>query len=526
MDNEAPRFPDYGDSGDFAGARRARHAFRWLVAACVLATGLLYFVERALKHAPAERSMIMALTLPRESARVFLIKAIEQDAKANERPDPRFSQALAVRQEDDVILDDMRRAYEMDTANVLFALQYGCRLFAARHFEKAAAIFNLAQASPSESALPAYLEAAAIAARKEDPDALEQAMIIVARANSGGLRLVFPRPVWTTSPALPQRGEWYARLTREVVADTAAPLYVFAENVLRQAKSAREQGRVQLARSWLEQLERMGQRLATDSEPRGAIPALAGFQFQKVALEEREAMLGPLASTESAASIAEARTKVGQASQEIADFLDGLDERIRAERREFVLPFLLFAETVPFAGTAYLLAYLVRRLIGRRKLAKSIPHSRAIFGVAAIPIGLFAVAHAFTLVQRAPGAQGEYAGALIAVWWTVLGVGLSCGMIYPLAALRSPADVGRETGRLEEMANTLTAARRAYRDAYTALTLRYYGILFGLLLCGLCAWVVTYRMGIGLYPWQFKILAPGYMDEESEIVSQALTLLL
>lgn len=526
MDNEAPRFPDYGDTGDFAGARRARHAFRWLVTACVLATGLLYFVERSLKHAPAERLMIMALTLPRESARVLLIKAIEQDAKGNERPEPKFTQALAVRQEDDVILDEMRRAYELDKTNSLFAVQYGCRLFAAENFDEAAAIFRAAQGNPPESALPAYLEAAAISAKKEDPESLEQAMIVMARANSGGQRLVLPRPVWTASPSLPPRGEWYARLTREVAGDTAAPLYVFAERILRQARLAREQGRVQLARTWLDQLERLGQRLVSDTEPRWAIPALAGLQFQKAALDEREAMLGPLGSTDSAASIAEARTKVGQASQEIRNFLAGLDERIQAERREFVLPFFLFAQTVPSAGTAYLLAYVVRRLIGRRKLAKSIPHSRAIYGLAAIPLGLFAVAHAFTLVQRAPGLQEEYTGALVAVWWIVLGVGLGCGVIYPLVALRNPADVGRETGRLEEMANTLTAARRAYRDAYTALTLRYYGILFGLLLCGFCAWVVSFRMGIGLYPWQFKILVPGYIDQESEIVTQALTLLL
>ena len=108
----------------------------------------------------------------------------------------------------------------------------------------------------------------------------------------------------------------------------------------------------------------------------------------------------------------------------------------------------------------------------------------------------------------------------------VLGLGLGAGVFYPLSALRGPADVGRETGRLEEMESTLAAARRAYRGAYAALVLRYYGIFCGLLLCSLCVWIVTYRIGTGLYPWQFKVLVPGYMNEETEIVSRALALLM
>ena len=93
------KFPDYGDDGDVAGARRGRRAFRLCVAAVVLLTGFMYFSERFLRHSQPESLYLSGITLPRGSSRVLRHGAIQADEEWGERPPRKYTPAIAGRRE-------------------------------------------------------------------------------------------------------------------------------------------------------------------------------------------------------------------------------------------------------------------------------------------------------------------------------------------------------------------------------------------------------------------------------------------
>ena len=229
MDSTETRFPDYGDSGDLAGARRARRAFRFCVFSVVVLAGMMWFTERFLRYEQREYLYLSALTLDRGSDRVMLKQAIKKDAESGDPPTPKYMQALAVREEEDLILAAHEAAYNQDPADAMFALLYGAQLFTA-HPEQAAEVFRAAGESTPRNALATYLEAASVARAGGDEAAFEAAMVLVARANNSGQSLRFPRPRW--SSVLPQTGYWYADLSRELVDRVTAPLYEFTRAAL------------------------------------------------------------------------------------------------------------------------------------------------------------------------------------------------------------------------------------------------------------------------------------------------------
>ncbi|MEX2016422.1 MAG: hypothetical protein WD873_07255, partial [Candidatus Hydrogenedentales bacterium] len=184
MDAERPNFKDYGEGGDMAGARRARRAFRLSVAACLVFTGMLWFSERFLRFEHADRLYLSALTLNRESARPMLHQAVRYDREAREKPTPKYLQALAVREEDDVILERFAEAYAADPADGLFAVRYGAQLYLMDEPQKAEEVLKAAALQPPDSTLPEYLAAAARAKAGGTEAALEEAMVGVARTNS------------------------------------------------------------------------------------------------------------------------------------------------------------------------------------------------------------------------------------------------------------------------------------------------------------------------------------------------------
>ena len=95
MKTDTPRFTDYGDDADVAGARRGRKAFRLCVIAVVLLTGFMFFSERFLRPSPADRLYLSGITQKRDSSRVFLQSAIKTDASSGETPSAiRFHTAI------------------------------------------------------------------------------------------------------------------------------------------------------------------------------------------------------------------------------------------------------------------------------------------------------------------------------------------------------------------------------------------------------------------------------------------------
>ncbi|MCH7958519.1 MAG: hypothetical protein IID08_00215 [Candidatus Hydrogenedentes bacterium] len=518
-----PRFPAYGDDGDMAGARRMRRAFRLCVLSFVLLTGIMWLSERFLRYEASEYLYLSALTLPSNSARVMLRQAIKIDKDNREHPTPRYTEALAVRAEDDVILNVYGRAMSLDPTNSLFAIRYGCELFRKNQADKAATQFRTASALPQENALPDYLEAASLAQAGRDLEALSDAMVIVARTNSRRENVVFPRPFWFSG--YPQDGYWYANLSHNIVNQACAPLYHFTERVTSTVESQIAQGQTKNAGTWLEQLRLMGQRLALDSEPQGVFQAIAGLTIQMRAIE----VLDHLAARRDEPldeSLIESRANLKRALVTLKDFVEARDTLVQDEISEVYAPFKLGGwAAIAFFGT-YFLALVMYRIMRYRKTSWAIPHSTLgkwiLGGGCAV---LFLQLQLLTLFQYIPGSQNDYIG-IVGTFWRVTVVALCLfGILYPALTLKGVREVSRTAGRPEEIDETVRYARQAYRRAYAALSLRYYGILWGLYACMFCGWVISYRMISGLYPWQEKLIAAGYLDMERTVVEQALALL-
>jgi hypothetical protein len=111
------------------------------------------------------------------------------------------------------------------------------------------------------------------------------------------------------------------------------------------------------------------------------------------------------------------------------------------------------------------------------------------------------------------------------LWWGVVAVLIGFGFIYPALRVPPPAEVSGKSGRLEDMPDVVRYARQAYRRVYVAFVVRYLGILTGVFFCTVSAWIVLYRVAIGLYPWQINLLVSGLPSREIELVRQAAALL-
>lgn len=517
-------FPDYGDSGDLAGARRARRAFRLCIASFLLLTAMMWFTERFLRYEHAERLYLSALTLPRESARVMLQQAIKTDAETHELPTPRYTQALAVRQEDDVILETFEKARAMDPTDALFTLRHGVRLFLMGRPGEAAEVFRESASHPPNNALPHYLEAASLARAAQSEEALNGAMVAVARTNNSGENIILPRPLWFA--ALPQDGYWYAELSREIVDESCAPLYHFAQQVSTAVQRQIDQHQLQIARTWSTQLQIMGERLASNSEPTGTIQGIAGITIQLRAIELLEQLVSPAIGNSPPAGLMERKEDVEEALAILNDFEMGREERIRQDIQEVKYPLKLAGYGALYVFSAHLLALIAHRLMRLRKSIWTLPHTALGKGVLCCGCAtLFVLLNLLTALQHAAEPQPEYARVITSLWWGALAVLILFGLLYPALGLKSAREVSRRAGRPEEIGETLPKARRAYRRAYAAFTMRYYGILSGSFMCTLCAWVIAVRMVTGLYPWQAELLATGLLDEEVEVIGRALALL-
>lgn len=524
MSGSTGGFPDYGDSGDLAGARRARRAFRLCVASVLFLTGMMWFTERFLRHDQTEYLYLSALTLPRESARVMLQQAIKVDTETRDLPTPKYTQALAVRQEDDVILRTYEEARKMDPSDSLFAIRNGCRLFLMGFPGEAADVFREASQHPPNNALPHYLEAASLARAGEGEEALSDAMVAVARTNNSGENVILPRPLWFAD--LPQDGYWYADLSRDIVDECCALLYHFTRQVAGAVQKQIGQNQKHIAKTWSTQLKILGEKLASDCEPSGTIQGIAGLNIQLRAIELLEELESAENRTSPSRELASERQTVEQAIAMVREFEIHREERILHDVQEVRHPLILVRNGTLGILIAYVLSLILHRLMRLKKSSWTLPHSalgKGILGGGSIL--LFVILHLLTALQRTAAPQTEYVRAVSSVWWGLLGLLILFGLLYPSLSLKPIGEVSRRTGRPEEIDETLPKVRRAYRRAYVSFVLRYYGILFGLFVCVVCAWVVTVRITTDLYPWQAELLATGLLDEEVAVMSRSLGLL-
>ncbi|MFP6617117.1 MAG: hypothetical protein VCB26_12000, partial [Candidatus Hydrogenedentota bacterium] len=282
MDKEVPEFRDYGDRGDLAGAHRNRRAFRFCVISIALLTFGMWIAENFIRYGQAESLYKSGITLgDRNSARVPLLQAIKQDANANETPTAKYTRAVAVRQEDDVILDWYDKAQELDSRNSSFTLRHGSRLFILGYPGAALAKYQKAELlldETSPNALIGYLQSASIAQQKNDPGGINDAMALAARTNNREGDIIFPKPHWFLS--YPETGTHFAMLQREIIDESCAPLYEFSSLIAKAISQKIEDEQFQDAKTWISQLQRMGDRLLRNAKPAGTLQALAGITIQ------------------------------------------------------------------------------------------------------------------------------------------------------------------------------------------------------------------------------------------------------
>lgn len=522
--DSTPEFPDYGERGDRAGARRARHAFWLCVTSCVVITGMLWFTDRFLRHDHADRLYMSAVTLDSMSARPLLLQAIKVDEESGEKPTPRYTQALAVRRELDEILETYEEAYQLDPKNSLFALRYGAQLFQLDYPAKAGEIFREAALHPPENALPSYLEAACIAEAGAGAEGVENAMLALARANNQAKPVIFPKPIWMPS-ALPERGVQYARLSRRIADDLCGPIRSFADRVLDLIDEQMAGGQEENPKTLLAELGMMGQRLAGQSEPRYSWVVELGLYIQAQVIERMKTLTDANDKAREE-ELVKAEALIELARQVLSDFELERDDRVAAGVESVKYPNILYGYGILWVLGVYVFARILSKLTGARKSLWTAPHGP--LGVGAVVGGMFLLfifMHALRLSGwvQIPGTSYERTVALI--WWLVLGGLLIYGFIYPALSLKSTEEVSRRSGHPDEVERTMRLARRAYRRAYLSLALRYQGMLLGLYICLYCAWMISYRVTAGLYPLQINLLAPGLLDEEAHVVEQALNLL-
>ena len=520
-DTAAPRFPDYGDAGDLAGARRARRAFWLCVASSVLITFVLYYAERFLRYPDAERHYLAALSYEPERARAYLQSAIEHDRADGKPPMPRYVQALAVREEDDFAFHTFEEAYELDPADSLFAVRYGCRLYAAGKPEEALKRFREARANPPENALPYYLEAAALLASTNDAASLNDAMVIVARTNNGSQNVIFPKPLWFAD--LSQTGYQRIELSRQIVAEVTEPLLAFTGQIIDSTKEdGLSQGRSSDVRSWLTQLQIMGRRFVPDGKAQGLAPVRTGMKIQ-LAAARRLHELGYGGEQRSAEEMPGHIETIETALASLAKYEATREEARSREEAAFLFPLQMSMWTGAALLAALLAAYIPYRLLGIRLSSWTVPHKAlGLWLIVGSAFLFFTLLHLQTAFSLRTVDDPSDMNPSLRVWWATVVFMLALGVVYPALTLRTPRDISRMAGRPEEQLEMIPIARQIYLRTYLALGFRYYGLLVGAFIFVFCAWLNTHRIFTGLYPWQVELRPTVLMDQESAAVATAI----
>lgn len=523
MNSEIPKFPDYGDGGDRAGAHRTRKAFRLCVVAVAALTASMWIAENYFRYGQAEMNYRSALTLPKDSSRVLFISAIKQDAENSEKKSAKYSRALAVRSEDDIILERYDEAQAIDNNNASFTLRHGSRLFIKGYPAQALAKYQRAEIlldDDTQNLLPAYLQAAAIAQQRNDPGAVAEAMVLVARTNNREGTIQFPRPFWFID--LPQTGSQYAMLQREIIDESCAPLYSLA-NITEKAVIVKiDNEQYQEARTWIGHLQTMGERLVNASDPFGSLQAFAGVTIQNQCVELSERIENKQSGAVSEETI-QNRIKLTQARDTLVTYESDRDTIVSDHISLIKLPNKLAFGTLFMLALVWFLAWCVYRIFKLPKSVWTLKHG--LFG--RIVLSGATIAYLFLLltlngISVLSSDTQSLATVLMWVWVGMTAAVLLLGQIYPATVLTNVEEASRKVGRPEEMESVVHYAKIAYRKAYISLTLRYYGVLIGCYTVCMCVWIIGYSIFYGVFPWQVNLIANGFLDDEVAVVKSIL----
>lgn len=515
MNETHMRFPEYGIGGDYAGARRSRRAFRFLVLTGLFVTLALWFAENYLRYGRGETQYRMALTLPDDSARAILRNVVKREAEEQESPNPKHVAALAFIEEEDLVLERYQQAYELAPRDQALLVNYGCHLFLKGQYQEARERFREAGVLPPKNALPHYLEAAALAAGMEDPRELSEPIAIIARANNSGDPVHFPQPLW--HPSLPRNGITYATTQRRIADLCCAPLYRLRNIILAQARKDIDMSHLRDWDSWLEKLEILGARLLgnPETEPQhlGTSQAIAGLQIQSDALDVRVGLLRQRG--ESTDDTLSRLVTLQWGLKQLQAFEEHRSNEVAQMARAMKTPIVLAAISTVLFLALYLGAAVLNRLTDSTRVAWALPHpklGKALLAVASV--AFFLLLWAITVAAK----HHSDLTAFRAAWYVVTAAAAFFGFIHPALALPSVRRAC-EKAQVETSLDALRKeARSSRRKAYTALLRRYYGVLLGLFLCVLCAWVLTHRVACAQYPGQLTLQVPGLRKAEVRAV--------
>jgi tetratricopeptide (TPR) repeat protein len=523
------RFPEFGDGGDHIGARRARRAFRRCIAFCVMFVGVLWVSEWFLRYDHADRLYLSALTKTHDdSARSILRQAVIHDERANERPSPRYIQALAAREEPDEVILAYEKGFKLDPGNAPLAIRYACELQARGRNAEARQLFASALEKDPDNALPGYLEAAVLPWAGDDEEAaLWPAFTHIARTNSGGRSVQFPRPAWFGG--LPQTGYWYGELQRRINTQACLPLQDFLNLVKDHAREDLESGSQRNWNSWLEHLDTMGERftrITTKANPEGTvrpgaqIAVRAGLHIQLVAA----ALQAAFDEARGEAVDGERIEKLQAAIDEINQYDAMRVEQLDRNRAKLAHALKLIGSTLLVLLFLFMVAYTAQRFIARDQAYGTIPHpmiGRVVLLLG--PLAMFVLLLVTSVLQNRPAYGPEDLGVVSIVWWGVVFIYAAFGLVYPALGLPTVDDaISKRTGEQPATDGMRKAAQRARRAAHFSLVRRYYGIAIGFSSCFFSLWVVLYRILYGLYPWQFELLVLEPIELEVALIERVL----
>lgn len=527
------RFPEYGHGGDHIGSRRVRRAFQFTVAAVVLFTGVLWYAEYFLRYDNAERLYLSALTLEPPSARALLRSAVKQDAARRPYPTPKYLHALAEVETEDQALARFREAYSRDPENAWLAIRLGCRLVVEGMPVDARKRFQEAALHAEDNALPLYLEAAVLPWAEAEADDLSRSVALISRTNNSERSVTIGRPLWFAG--LPQTGYWYADLRREIVRETLFPIEYYVDFLCARAAERISQGETLYWDTWLEKIQEMGRAIAAGAapddpskpaDPGAAIQALTGIRIQLKAIAERERIREADGVALEEALVAR-RGMLTAAQSRLEAFEAARVARVAAEIERFREPIRMAWEGAAALFVLWLLAVIMTAAHRAPRECWSVAHPPWLIptlgAAAAIQFALL-MATLFVLQNPSPP-PASWEPAIHALWRVALA---ATAFIVAVASSRGPASATSASRRFESANPTeaLREARAARRRAVWCLARREYGIALGLYLCAVCAWVVLHRIALGLYPWQIKLLADGFVADEIAVVREALAGLL
>ncbi len=516
---EEPRFPAFGVGGDYAGARRSRRAFRMLIVACVIFTGLLYFVEAFKRYDLNETNYRRALTHHPESARSFMRSVVKREREQHEKPNAKYIEYLASIEEEDKVLALYDEAYRLNSGDASLLINYGCQLYRAGQYIEARERFREAGIIPPPNALPRYLEAAAMAATLAPDDDPSDTLALVASANNSGDPVLFPEPLWHAS--LPRHGEWYSNLRRNLVQTACWHLNRFVAQLADRAEADIKAGHVGNWDSWLRQLQIMGERLvgntSTGTKGLGSIQAIAGLHMQRDALGLRK-MIAERRGTGTDAIDARMEA-VADALDRLKAFQADRDSRIAAHRRIIGRPWHLIFATLGGLFALFLVSAFLAKIADPGRKTWAAEHGKICGPIVTTGLGLALTAlFALLFTRDLPSAE---AWTTVFTWMWIMSIGglVVFGPIYPMMVLpgaRRVVDLASLTP--EEAESRLVLARRFRRRACATLARRYFAILLGGLIAVVCIWILGFRIVEGIYPMEMKLLVTGLESQEIQAV--------